>query len=156
MTETDDAGKKVRVIGCGNPMMGNDGVGLAVLEALAVLDPGIELVEGGTGGLGLVPLIEGYDLVVIVDAVVGMGEPGQVIVFDSPPADEHVPRALHEFGVAEAIAFASAIGLPAEVLVVGIEVGEVKDFSDSMDTAVGEAVMPAAETILREIKERMR
>lgn len=153
---TEIKAHKVRVIGCGNPLMGNDGVGLAVLEAVAVLDPDLDVVEGGTGGLGLVPLMEGYDLVVIVDAVVGMGEPGQVIIFDSPPPDEHIPRSLHEFGVAEALAFAAAIGLAARVVVVGIEVGEVGDFSDSMTPAVAQAVKPAAEAVLNVIQERMK
>ena len=70
------------VIGLGNPLMGDDGLGLAALERLAadwVLPPGVELVDGGTWGLNLLPLLEAADQVLFLDAVDVGKAPGEPV-----------------------------------------------------------------------------
>ena len=58
------------IIGLGNPLRGDDGVGVRVVQALAerALPAGVEVVDGGTQGLGLVSLLEGQKRVILVDA----------------------------------------------------------------------------------------
>jgi len=60
------------VIGLGNPLMGDDGLGLAALEALREgwdFEPHLELVDGGTWGMNLLPFIESADRVLVLDAI---------------------------------------------------------------------------------------
>ena len=146
---------RVRVIACGNPLMGNDAAGPAVLALLAREHPEIEAVDGGTGGLGLVTLMEGCDRVVIVDATSGLGEPGEVRVFRNLPAGGipgGIPSlSLHELGVPEALALARALGMSPEVIVVGIEGGLTMAFSEEMDPAVRSAIPGAARIVVEEV-----
>jgi hydrogenase maturation protease len=142
---------KVRVIACGNPLMGNDAAGPEVLALLARDYPGIEAVDGGTGGLGLVTLMEGYDRIVIVDATSGLGEPGEVRVFRELPGAGIPTLSLHELGIPEAIALARTLGIAPEVVVVGIEGGRVQGFSE-MDPAVRAAIPLAARIVAGEVK----
>jgi hydrogenase maturation protease len=143
---------KVRVIACGNPLMGNDAAGLSVLSLLLEEYPGIDAVEGGTGGLGLIPLMEGYDRVVIVDATSGMGESGDVRVFRGIPVEGIPSLSLHELGIGEALALARTLGITPEVVVVGIEGGVMPGFSGEMDPAVRAAIPEACRRVLEELR----
>ncbi|QYZ78006.1 hydrogenase maturation protease [Methanofollis formosanus] len=142
---------KVRVIACGNPYMGNDGVGHAVMEALSREHPELDIVDGGLGGFGLIPLMEGCDRVVIVDATTGMGAPGEVQVFDEVPSSSAFPMSLHDLGIAETLALAREVGVTAGVVVVGIEGGEIEAFSDELSPEVRAAVPEACRRVLEEV-----
>jgi len=144
---------KVRVIACGNPYMGNDGVGPAVMARLTRDHPEIDIVDGGLGGFGLIPLMEGCDRVVIVDATTGMGEIGEVRVFHEVPPSALFPMSLHDFGIAEAIAVARETGIAAEIVVVGIEGGEIEAFSREMSPEVRAAIPVACQAVLEEVKK---
>jgi hydrogenase maturation protease len=142
----------VRVIACGNPLMGNDGAGLAVMSLLQKRYPEIEVVDGGNGGLGLIPLMEGYDRIVIVDATSGMGEIGKVQVFHNIP-DSGIPSlSIHELGVGEVLALARTLGIAPEVVIVGIEGGLMPGFSGEMDPAVRVAIPEACRIVAEEVK----
>ncbi len=143
---------RVRVIACGNPLMGNDAAGPEVMALLGREHPEIDCVDGGTGGLGLVTLMEGYDRVVIVDATSGLGEPGEVRVFREFPAGGIPTLSLHELGIPEALALAGTLGIAPEVIIVGIEGGRVPGFSGEMDPAVRSAIPRAARIVVEEVK----
>ncbi|TAJ43834.1 hydrogenase maturation protease [Methanofollis fontis] len=143
---------KVRVIACGNPYMGNDGAGFAVMERLKGEHPGIDVVDGGLGGFGLIPLMEDCDRVVIVDASTGMGALGEVRIFREVPSSSLFPMSLHDFGIAETIAFAREIGISAEIVVVAIEGGEIEAFSQEMSPEVRAAIPEAVRMVLEEVK----
>jgi len=134
---------KVRVIACGNPMMGNDGVGLAVKDALHAARPDLDVVDGGLGGLSLVTLLEDCDAVVIVDATCGMGAQGSVVVFRDIPSSTLFPLSLHDVGIAETLEIARAVGITTRVAIVGIEGGDITGYRTGLDPEV-EASVPAA------------
>lgn len=71
---------RVLVVGFGNPLMGDDGVGLAVLAHLVELGvpPGVRLAEGGTDATHLADLWQGEEHVVLVDALTRGSPPGTV------------------------------------------------------------------------------
>lgn len=118
---------RARVIGIGNPLRGDDGVGPAVVEALKRrgLPEGVEAVDGGQAGLGLVGLMEGADRVVLVDAAEMGAAPGAFRAFG--PGEALVSREIlgcgvHEARVGAALRVAEALGcLPPEVKVVGVQ-----------------------------------
>jgi hydrogenase maturation protease len=143
---------RARVIACGNPLMGNDAAGPGVLALLGKEHPEIDAVDGGTGGLGLVTLMEGYDRIVIVDATSGLGEPGEIRVFRDLPVEGIPSLSLHELGIPEVLALARTLGIAPEVIVVGIEGGRNLAFSGEMDPAVRAAVPRAARVVVEEVK----
>jgi len=72
-----------RIIGCGNLLLKDEGIGVHLIEYLKrqPLPEGVELVDGATGGFDLIPFIEDAQEVIIVDAVQAGGTPGAVYRF---------------------------------------------------------------------------
>ncbi len=151
----NDKGEKrsIKVIGCGNLLMGNDSAGLRVLELLEEMSPGFELVDGGTGGIGLLPLMEGADLVIIVDAMAGIGKkPGDIHVFRETPPYRPSKMSFQDVGVAEVIDIARELLPGIEVVAIGIEAGIIEEYSDRVDPEVMEGVKRAVGMIMEMAK----
>ena len=122
--------KPVLVLGVGNILLGDEGVGVRVVEALAELElpPQVELLDGGTSGLDLVPALAGRRKVVIVDAMAASLEPGSVLRLEPEELQEQADswRSVHDVGVVEALALARRLPQPpAEVVLIGVVPGDV-------------------------------
>lgn len=117
------------VLGLGNPLLGDDGVGLRLLELLAADAPrrwgeAVELLDGGTQGLALLGRIAGRSALVLLDAVALGAAAGTIHVLDSGTALGLGYRSTtaHEGNAGELLKAALLLGdLPPEVAVVGIE-----------------------------------
>ena len=73
------------VLGLGNPLCQDDGVGVVAVTRLLQdwsPGPGVRVMEGGTLGLWLLPLLESYRMVLLVDAIRGDGDPGTLVRID--------------------------------------------------------------------------
>jgi hydrogenase maturation protease len=114
------------VIGLGNPLMGDDGAGLVALEVLRDewrLDD-VELVDGGTWGMSLLPAIEDSDRVIFVDAIAAGGTSGDIAVLERERLPIYFTRALspHQTDLRDVLAAAELRGtLPAESVAIGVE-----------------------------------
>lgn len=125
--------KHVLILGLGNPLLGDEGIGVRVVEELRELElpAGVEAVVGGTAGMGLIGLMEGYQRVIIVDAA-DMGQPpGQVIRFTPAEARFNTvesPLSLHQMGVGEMLDLAEALEMaPAELIIIGIQPARIEE-----------------------------
>ena len=119
--------KHVLILGLGNPLLGDEGIGGRVVEELRglALPDGVDVIEGGTAGLGLIGLMEGYQRVIIVDAA-DMGRPPGHIVRFTPSEVQfktaEAPLSLHQIGLVEALALAEALEMaPAELIIIGVQ-----------------------------------
>lgn len=116
----------VRIIGVGNPLMGDDGVGIAAAGRLSALPlpAGVEVMDGGTGGLTLLELMAGAETVLLIDAV-AMGKPaGSIVCFSADEIDpeEEAGLSLHETGLPAVFALGREMGLlPPRIVVFGVE-----------------------------------
>jgi hydrogenase maturation protease len=114
---------RLLVIGCGNADRGDDAAGILVARRLRQL--GVEAVEAPGDALALIAGWEGADRVILVDAVVSGGRPGEVAVWDArrEVAPRGSPRrSTHAYGVAEAVELARVLDLlPPSLTVYGIE-----------------------------------
>jgi hydrogenase maturation protease len=144
------------IIGLGNPLRGDDGVGVRVAQVLAMqaLPGDVEVVDGGTQGLGIVNLMEGRQRVILVDAANVGRAPGEFVLFRLDEVgllgDDH-SISIHSAGLRDALLLAQALQiLPDEVLIVGIQPAHL-EWDGGLSPEV-EAVIPQiAGTILREI-----
>jgi hydrogenase maturation protease len=114
------------VLGLGNPLMGDDGVGLIVLERLRnEWDlPDVDLVDGATWGLSLLPVIEDAERLVLVDAIAAHGEPGDIIELTRDRLPIYLSRKLspHQEDMRDALAVAELRGrLPNDVVAIGVQ-----------------------------------
>ena len=136
----EQAGKTL-VLGIGNLVMSDDGVGVKVVQRLQrehrFVDT-VEIMDGGTLGLDLLPKIEGVERLIIIDAVETGEEPGTCIRL----AGEELPIALetkvspHQMGLKDLLSVAELMGnVPAEMVLIGIQPGSIE-----MDTELTPAV----------------
>jgi hydrogenase maturation protease len=144
------------VIGLGNPILGDDGVGWRVAD-LVERDLGrredLAVVRVGVGGLRLMEMMVGWDRAVIVDAIdTGTAPAGTVTTVPLPglrdPGAGHTASP-HDVSLAAALALGRTLGapLPAEITVVAIEASPNLEFSDHLSPPVGAAVPRAAAAV---------
>jgi hydrogenase maturation protease len=154
--------ERTLVVGLGNPLLGDDGVGWNVVAALAdsLVDPApsVELDCLAVGGLTLMERLAGFDRAILVDALVtGRDAPGTLTVC---PLDELAERAAahldsaHDAPIGAALEAGRALGacLPDEILVVGIEAERVDTFGEALSAAVAAAVPTAVDRVVRLIE----
>lgn len=115
------------VIGLGNPIMGDDGVGLAALERLRAgwnLPAAVELVDGGTWGMTLLPALESADRVLFLDAIRTGQAPGTPVTLRGAEIPRQVALKIsqHQIDLREVLAVAELRGtVPPEMVAVGLE-----------------------------------
>lgn len=139
------------VIGIGNPLRGDDGLGHRLTERLKSIAPDeLDIKSIAGGALELMDAWRDADEVVVVDATSSGAAPGTIRRFDA--ARENVPACLerastHGFSLPEAIELARNIGeLPRELIVYGIE-GEHFGYGSSLSPQVEQAVDRLVETL---------
>ncbi len=144
------------VLGLGNLLRGDDGVGVCVAQALAArtLPDDVEVVDGGAQGLGLVALMEGRRRLIVVDAAHVGKSPGEFLRFTPDEArllgtDQHL--SIHAAGLRDALLLAQALKvLPDEVIIFGVQPDNLE--WDSALSPQVEAVLPGLiEAVLAEI-----
>lgn len=136
------------VIGLGNPLMGDDGFGLMALARLRdewTLE-GVELADGGTWGMSLLPLIEDAERLVLLDAIVAGATPGEVVVLERDRLPIYLTRKLspHQVDLRDVLAVAEWRGkLPSETVAIGVQPQSVQlglELSPAVERAVETAV----------------
>ena len=142
---------KVIVIGLGNPVLGDDGVGwrVAALVKEQVNNLAIEVDFLAGGGLSVMERLVGYDAAVIIDAInlgdVPVGTVRLLKLADLPnPFAGHL-GSVHETSLVTAMQLGRSLGayLPERVMIVAIESPYVYDFSEELTQDIA-AVMPVA------------
>ena len=147
-------GGRVLVACVGNVLRGDDGFGQAVERRLLAdgpLPPGVDLIETGIGGMGIVQqLMQGYDALIVVDAVDRGAAPGTVFVLEpnvpepsSLGIDEWRDRFsnLHLAEPSRVFLLARALGvLPERVVLVGCQPLACEEFSQTLSPPVAAAV----------------
>lgn len=149
---------RIVILGIGNLLKGDDGVGVRVIEALAARDdlpPEVELIDGGTGGPTLLIHFEGARALILIDAVNLAAPPGTIRPFGleeiESTAGEAAPFSLHDVGILSMLDLARRLDrLPPRVRIVGIQPDRF-DLGDRLSEAVAAAVSQAAEAVLREL-----
>lgn len=148
----------ILVLGLGNVLMRDDAFGVRVIEHLQrrySFPAGVELVDGGTLGLDLLPRLEGVERLLLVDAMETGGAPGAVMRLSG----EEVPRLLagklsvHQAGVADLLALAQLQGtLPEQLVAWGAQPVTV-EMGLELSPAVARALEQVAEAVVRELQD---
>jgi len=114
------------LIGLGNLILGDEGVGVHAMHRLErdyAFAPRIELVDGGTSGLDLLPLLKGQRRLLLIDALAADAPAGSIRII----RDEQIRTALtekvslHHLGIADLLALAELLGYaPPEIALIGV------------------------------------
>ena len=135
---------KTLILGVGNPLRGDDGVGPEVIRLLQgdQLTENADLLDGGTDGLNLIEDIQAYERAIIIDAVDMRAPVGTVRVFSPDEAKINiVSEALstHGFGLGEVIALLQQLGCKTELTIIGVQPRST-NFGEPMSEEVAGAV----------------
>jgi len=142
------------ILGIGNTLFRDEGVGVEVIRRLGLTDDldGLVLIDGGTLSFTLAPAIADSPRLIVVDAAVLGAPPGSVRVFEGNAMDRQLSgkgKSVHEVSLMDLMDIARLTGtLPERRALVGIEPGEV-DWGDTLTPAVDAAVPLALAEIRR-------
>jgi hydrogenase maturation protease len=147
------------IVGLGNPLRGDDGLGVRAAELLAgrALPAGVEVVDGGMPGLDLVNLMEGWPRVILIDAAHLGKAPGQFARFTLDevrlPGDND-PLSIHDAGLREALLLAQVLGvLPEQVIIYGVQPAHL-GWQDELSPEVEAALPELVDAVLEEVGRR--
>jgi hydrogenase maturation protease len=133
----------VLVLGIGNVLWADEGFGVRCVEELARgwrFDANVQILDGGTQGLYLLPFLEETDILVVFDAVDYGLPPGtlKVVEGDEVPAFLGAKKmSLHQTGFQEVIATARLMGCcPERLLLVGCQPEELEDYGGGLRSIV--------------------
>ena len=153
--------KKVGVIGIGNPLRRDDGIGIVLLEKLVErrneLPENVDFVNGGTGGMNLLHILARYDVVVVIDAVNFDGEVGESKLFKSEDVNSQkipINISTHESDILKVIQLSKKLKeCPSKLFIFGIQ-PEDTSFGQTISTnleATIESLMLCLENKIKKI-----
>jgi hydrogenase maturation protease len=150
-------GRSSILLGLGNPIMSDDGIGLVVSEAIHGRLPGFVLDMSSAGGFDVVDRILGYGRAVIIDSMVtGRYPRGTVVRIDNDASIETV-RIGHSHGIdfVRAIELARSCGaaVPEEVVIYGIEVADPFSIGEEISAVLLENLESIVDHIVRDFSE---
>lgn len=156
---------KILILGLGNPILGDDGVGWRVAEEVAKVTANRSEVEvdcAALGGLSLMERLTGSDFVVIIDAIhTGTKPVGTVSRFpltDLPDLSAGHTTAAHDTSLRNALNVGRSMDIPLpldeNILIVAIEAESVYDFSETLSAPVEASIQAAVEAVLNIINQR--
>ncbi len=148
------------ILGVGNMLQKDDGIGVFVvnhlLESGIELPEGVDIVDGGTAGLDLIPIMYDYERIIIVDALKVNDAPGSVYRF----TPEHLLSStsqisLHEIGISEILKMLKIQGANPEVEIIGIVPEDIETLDISISPAVEESVPKVMDLILESVGQNV-
>lgn len=150
--------KNIKVLGIGNILVGDDGFGPRVLEDLQTreIPENVELIDAGVGGMSILSWIEDADKIIIIDSVQTGNEPvGTVYRFtdkEMPPSNMFM-LSLHDLNLVDTINIGRVVQkMPEEIIIYGVEVIRVAEFTKEMSPEVEAAVKEVADLVMEEIR----
>jgi hydrogenase maturation protease len=120
------------VLGVGSPLMGDDGLGVSVVEMLRerwAHDPEVVFLDGGTWGMRVLPYIEGAKRLLLLDVIRDDHDPGTLVRLERDELPRHLKQKLspHQIDLGEVLALAELRGtFPERAVALGIEPDRVE------------------------------
>lgn len=158
---------KTLIVGLGNPILTDDGIGVHIanevkrkLSTQTASD--ITIREASVGGLRLMEMMEGYEKVILIDAITrdNGDQAGKIMRMDLNDLQEISPTqhsaSAHDTSLVTALAAGRLLGmdLPSDVIIFAIEVENIMDFSETPTPAVSAAIPVVTQAVLDEIIQR--
>lgn len=146
----------ITVLGLGNILLGDEGVGVRVIERLQAeydLPQDLDVVDGGTAGIDLLPYVKADGVLIIVDAAkVGRG-PGSTMKLEGPavPAFLSAKLSPHQIGLPDLLATAELLGQkPRRLVLIGVE-------PKTLETGIelSDEIKATTDTLLEMVREEL-
>jgi hydrogenase maturation protease len=155
VTESPNNHNKTLVLGLGNVIMGDEGVGVHVVRAIEkhTLPAGVECLDGGTGGFILLEPLQSAGRIILIDAAADGNPPGTV-TRTTPRFSSDYPPTLtaHDIGVKDLLVAFYMQGGSRDVVLYAIAIDPRQSISMELSPEIAGAVQEAEERILAELR----
>ncbi len=148
---------KTLVLGIGNPILSDDGVGIHIARLLMERKlPGVTVDELAASGLELLDAIQGYDRLVIIDAIeTRSGRPGQLHILAEKDFEKSIHGSSpHGINIATALALGRRLvpeKMPKEVVFFAVEAKDLVNVSEKLTPEVEKAIPGIVDRVLKEL-----
>ena len=146
--------RRTLVLGIGNTLLTDEGVGIHVINHLASRyqgRPNVTFLDGGTLSFTLAEAVASHDQLIVVDAAVTGGAAGNMACFEGDARDRYLKgnrKSVHEVGLADLLDIARlSDSYPKRRALIGIE-PESMDWGEKPSTPVAAAILPAADQVM--------
>lgn len=148
------------IMGLGNLLWADEGFGVRAAEQLYAryqLPANVEVVDGGTQGLLLLPYVEAADRLILFDAIDFGLEPGTLKVYRDNAVPAYLTAkkmSLHQTGFSEVLALADLKGnLPASIVLIGVQPVQLEDYGGSLTDPVRARLEPALSLAVEQLQD---
>jgi hydrogenase maturation protease len=152
-----DKSKSILILGVGNYLMGDEGVGVHLIQQMAKMDlpEYLDILDGGTGGFLLLGCFEAYNTVIFVDATMDGKEEGTISLI-RPKFASDFPTALsvHDVGLKDMIEAVYLMDANPNIPLFTISISEMVPMTIELSSKVKQAIPKTIEQIL-ELTERL-
>lgn len=149
--------KKILVLGIGNVLLGDEGVGIHMARFLdeQILPEHIDILDGGTGGFHLLSILQSYSTIIMIDAALDKHKPGTVNLLEPKYASDF-PKSLsaHEIGLKDLIESASLLGNLPKIYLITISVDSFQDINMELSENVKKSI-PEIHKLVNKIIRRI-
>lgn len=148
----------IAVFGIGNILLSDDGVGVHVINRLRdryIFPESVELIDGGTKGLDLLPLFEGRDKVLIIDAANFKRDPGTIdtVTGDKIPAFLSSKLSVHQIGLPDTLFAARLMNIiPPEMCLIGIQPSSMSTGTE-LSADIRDRIEPLIDMVIQKLRE---
>lgn len=151
-------GASVLVLGIGNTLMRDDGVGVWAAGALSEAydaPAGVKIMDGGVAGLRLLGAIAQADFLLIIDAVKGGGSPGSIYRLepDALPQRRGPFFSAHEVGIAELLLALEFMGKLPKTRIIGVEPLETESVGLDLTESLRAALPAVVAAVVQELED---
>jgi len=149
--------ERIIVLGVGNVLLTDEGVGVKVVKELEQrydFPENVKLVDGGTQGLWLMSTIQQADHLIVVDAVLGKGEPGTIyrLERDDLPKGLRMKTSAHDSDLLEALSLCALIDAePSSCVVIGIQPANITDYGTELTDVIAGKVDDLISRVIEEL-----
>lgn len=144
--------KKILILGMGNILLQDEGVGVRAVEYIEKqkLPPNVYTLDGGTGGFTLLPEIQKYDEVILIDATLDDMPAGTVCVIQ-PKFSKDFPKALstHDIGLKDLIDTASVLGKLPPLHLIIITIKKIQPMDLALSPEIEKVIPEVYQTVLK-------
>lgn len=141
---------KIAIIGLGNVLLTDDGIGVhAINELKKIVPEGVAVADVGTAVMDSLELLESVDFVIAIDAVEGGSGPGTIYCFDVKDAHIEKTFSIHDLGLLSALHYLPPQSRP-QVMILGVEPGKIDygmELSGKVQAVLGEVVKTALKIV---------
>ena len=142
---------KLLILGIGNVLLGDEGVGINVVQQLEKLElpTNVNILDGGTGGFHLLSYLQEYSKIILIDATLDGNPPGTINIL-RPKFSNEFPRTLssHDIGLKDLVESAALLGELPEITLITISVHP----EQSLTMELSKDIDKAATTVVKKIQ----